>query len=195
MVNKMTQAIRERTLENINRVKNLIKIYERIKDDKNGHNTDILRAAVVLLHAALEDCLRSLSYLQLPFASPDELNKTQCRVQLGKIAEYRDKTVDELITAITFEYLEHVTYNSQADISKTLKSLGITIQQFDLSQLDTAIKRRHIIVHRADRADKEGGGRITPIQAAHVLRWVDQVERFIEVVFDNYFEEQELINE
>lgn len=81
----MTQSIRERTLENINRVKNLITIYERIKDDKNEYNTDILRAAVVLLHAALEDCLRSISYSRLPFALPNELHKTEYKVQLGKL--------------------------------------------------------------------------------------------------------------
>jgi len=181
----MTQAIRERTLENINRVKNLIKIYERIKDDKNEYNTDVLRAAVVLLHAALEDCLRSLSYSKLPFASPTELHKTEWKVQLGKVAEYREKTVDELIKDIAFEYLERATYNSPGDISKALKSLAITLEKFDLSQLDTAIKRRHLIVHRADRGDKEGEvGHITSIQASHVSKWVGEVEKFVDMVFD-----------
>lgn len=185
MVNKMTQAIRERTLENINRVKNLIKIYERVKDDKNEFNTDVLRAAVVLLHAALEDCLRSLSYSKLPFASPSELLKTEYKVQLGKVAEYREKTVDELIKDITFEYLERATYNNSRDISKTLKSFSITLEKFDLSQLDTAMKRRHLIVHRADRYDKEGEfGKIASIQASHVLKWVEEVEKFVKLVFD-----------
>ena len=180
----MTLAIRERTLENISRVKNLIKIYERIKDDKTDHNTDVLRAAVVLLHAALEDCLRSLSYSKLPFASPDELHKTEYRVQLGKIAEYRGKAVDELIKDVSFEYLERATYNNSGDISKALKSLAITIQKSQLNQLDTAIKRRHKIVHRADRSDQdEEVGRVTSIQANHVLKWVEDVERFIEMVF------------
>lgn len=183
----MTQSIRERTLENINRVKNLITIYERIKDDKNDHDADILRAAVVLLHAALEDCLRSLSYLEFPNASPDELHKTGYRVQLGKVAEYRDKTVNELIRDVAFEYLEGATYNNPEGISKALKSLGIAIEKSAISQLDVAIKRRHRIVHRADRGDKEGEvGRITSIQTAHVLKWIEDVERFVGTVFDNY---------
>lgn len=181
----MTQSIRERTLENINRVKNLITIYERIKDDKNEYNTDILRAAVVLLHAALEDCLRSLSYSRLPFALPNELHKTEYKVQLGKIAEYRDKTVDELIKDVAYEYLERATYNNPEAISKALKSLGITIEKSNLSQLDTAMGRRHKIVHRADRSDKnEEVGRVTSIQAAHVSKWVEEVEQFVETVFE-----------
>ena len=182
----MTQTTHERTLENINRVKNLIKIYERIKDDKTEHNTDVLRAAVVLLHAALEDCLRSISYSKLPFALPEELNKMQYKVPLGRVAEYREKTINELVEDIVFENLERATYNNQEDISKTLKSLAITIEKFDLPLLDTAIKRRHKIVHRADRGDKDGEtGGITPIQTAHVLKWVEQVEVFVKTLFEN----------
>jgi hypothetical protein len=181
----MAHEIRERTLENFNRVKNLINIYERVKDEKFEHNTDILRAAIVLLHAALEDCLRSLSYSKLPFASPSELHKTECKVQLGKIAEYRDKTEDELVKDVAFEYLDRATYNNQEGITKALKSLGIAIEKPDLFKLDIAIQRRHRIVHRADRSDKEGEvGRITSIQASHVLKWVGDVENFVEMVFD-----------
>jgi hypothetical protein len=182
---KMKQGVRERTLENINRVKNLIKIYERIKGDDIEHNTDILRAAVVLLHAALEDCLRSISYLKLPFASANELHKTEYKVHLGKIAEYREKSIDELIRDMVFEYLERATYNNSEGISKALKSLGIVIDKSDLTKLDSAIRRRHGIVHRADRGDKDGEtGRITPIQASYVLKWVEEVERFVGLVFD-----------
>ena len=181
----MVTAIYERTLENINRVRNLVKIYERIKDDKSEHNTDVLRAAVVLLHAALEDCLRSLSYSKLPFALPSELHKTEYKIQLGRVAEYREKTVDELIKDVVFEYLGRATYNSSGDISKALKSLAITSEKFDLSQLDTAIKRRHGIVHRADRIDREEEvGKVAPIQTTHVLKWVEEVERFVELVFE-----------
>lgn len=181
----MKQKIRERTIENITRVRNLIQIYERIKDDKNKYNTDILRAAVVLLHAALEDCLRSIAYVKLPIASPDELHKTQCKVPLGRIAEYRDKTVNELIKDVMFEHLERATYNNSEDISRALKSLAITIKKSDLSQLDTAIQRRHRIVHRADRSDKEEElGQVTSIQALHLLKWVEDVECFVENVFD-----------
>lgn len=61
-MNIMIKVISERTIENINRVKNLMKIYERVKDDENEHNTDILRTAVVLLHATLEDCQRSFVF-------------------------------------------------------------------------------------------------------------------------------------
>ena len=181
----MKQDIHKRARENINRVRNLIKIYERIKDDKGEFNTDILRAAIVLLHATIEDFLRSISYLRLPFASSNELNKTEFRIPFGKMAEYRDKSVNELIKDSAFEYLERVSYGSSKDIAKALKSLAITIDRFDLTRLDTAISRRHKIVHRADRNDKDGEiGHVSPIQATHVSNWVEEVEQFIDLVFD-----------
>ncbi len=181
----MKQGVRERTLENINRAKNLINIYERTNGNSSEQYTDILRAAVVLLHTALEDCIRSISYLKLPFASSNELYKTEHKVHLGKIAEYRDKAVDELISDMVFEHLERATYNNSEGISKALKSLGIDIDKSDISKLDPAIRRRHGIVHRADRGDKDGEtGRISPIKASYVSKWVEEVERFVGLVFD-----------
>jgi len=102
-----------------------------------------------------------------------------------KIAEYRDKTVDDLIKDVAFEYLERVTYNNSGDITKGLKSLAIPLKNFDLVKLDTAIKRRHGIVHRADRIYREEEvGKVAPIQTTHVLKWVEEVERFVELVFE-----------
>lgn len=66
-----------------------------------------------------------------------------------------------------------------------MKSLAITIEKSDLSYLETAIKRRHRIVHRADRIDKDGNiGQVASIQATFVLKWVQDVEQFVESVFD-----------
>jgi hypothetical protein len=183
----MNHDISERTRENIARVKNLIEIYERTKNDARPHNTDILRAAVVFLHATLEDCLRSMAYARLPSASRDDLNKTGQKVLIGKLAEYRGKTVNELINDVVIEYLERKTYNNIDDISSALKSFSIVVQRGVISPLDIAIQRRHKIVHRADRGDKNGEpANITGIQSSHVSKWVSDVEGFVNTVLVAY---------
>ncbi len=181
----MKKHVRDRTQENLSRVKNLIKIYEQAKNDKGELNTDVLRSAVVLLHATLEECLRSISYSKLPSASADELKKIPHKISISKVAEYRDKTIDRLLRDSLSEHLGRATYNNKDDISRALKSLSISTSGLDLVSLETAIKRRHSIVHRADRSNVDGGhGPISSIQAAHVERWVEHVEKFVQLVFD-----------
>ena len=64
---------------NIKRVKNLVSIYRLILSGpgkgRRGHQeSDVLRAATVLLHASMEDVLRSLAYWKLPTAAPAVLD-------------------------------------------------------------------------------------------------------------------------
>ena len=62
--------IRQRFGENLDRVRNLVSLYSSSVGVGQGRRTvqdaDILRAAVVLLHATLEDLLRSLAEWKLP---------------------------------------------------------------------------------------------------------------------------------
>lgn len=191
MVSKMLTSIRKRTHENLERAKNLVEIYERANGNPNLHDTDILRAAVVFLHASLEDCLRSIAYEKLPFATQSELNKTEQKVSLSKIAEYRDKTVDELIRDVINEYLGRKTYNNSGEIKTALKAMAIEIPESVISNTEPTMQRRHKIVHRADRSEKESGeiGSITKIQSTQVSRWISEVERFIDSVL-TAFEKQ-----
>jgi hypothetical protein len=187
----MLTSIRKRTHENLERAKNLVEIYDRANGNPNLHDTDILRAAVVFLHASLEDCLRSIAYEKLPFATQSELNKTEQKVSLSKIAEYRGKTVDELIKDVIDEYLGRKTYNNPGEIKTALKALAIEIPDNVISDTESVMQRRHKIVHRADRSEKEGGevGSITKIQSSQVSRWIGEVERFVDAVLTT-FEQQ-----
>lgn len=74
----MKAQIQERLELNIARVKNLVDIYEThltgTGRGRRGHaKTDVLRAATVLLHATVEDVLRSIARWKLPLASSDVL--------------------------------------------------------------------------------------------------------------------------
>jgi hypothetical protein len=139
---------------------------------------EILRAVVVLNHAYLEDFLRNVARWLMPIAGEDALNKIPLagstgraeKFQLGKLAEHRGKKVDDVIRESVEAYMERSTFNNVTEIMSFLDSVNVKlpsreeidsspseVQRLpiggdDLGILDAMIKRRHHIVHRADRA-------------------------------------------
>ena len=70
----MNVQIQAQFSESIDRLKNLVSIYEsHLEGEVSGRRalqkTDVLRAATVLLQASLEDLLRNLAYFELPAAA------------------------------------------------------------------------------------------------------------------------------
>ena len=70
----MNVQIQAQFSENIDRLKNLVSIYEsHLAGEVTGRRalqkTDVLRAATVSLQASLEDLLRNLAYFELPAAA------------------------------------------------------------------------------------------------------------------------------
>jgi hypothetical protein len=104
----MKQEITDRFNLNVSRVKNLVSIYRtqlagKGKGRRGHQKTDVLRAAMVLLHASLEDVLRSLAYWKLPAAAPNVLDLIPItggpatKFTLGTLSAHRGKTVDQVI--------------------------------------------------------------------------------------------------
>ena len=64
---------------NLSRVENLVAVFKRhapgVQGRRNVGDLDILRAAVVLLHASFEDLLRNIAYSRLPLADSVVLTK------------------------------------------------------------------------------------------------------------------------
>jgi hypothetical protein len=146
---------------------------------------------VVLLHASLEDFLRSLARAYLPSAGPDVMNRIPLKgtgragrpdkFSLGHLDQHRGKTVDELIDESVEAYLERSNYNNTTEIVSLLENLNINVEpcrQF-FPELDKMMARRHQIVHRADCTSETGRGR----HHARSLR-VDTVEKWINTVFN-----------
>lgn len=109
--------IRSRFLNNLVRVTNLVDVYSSKSGKGRGRrpvqDTDILRAAVVLLHATLEDLLRSLAEWRLPTAKPEALaeipicgTKRGARIGLQELAGFRGETINEIIVRSVREHLE-----------------------------------------------------------------------------------------
>src|ERR1017187_7943028 len=154
--------------ENLNRVNNLVRVYESHPDSKGKGRkdvqmTDVLRASVVLLHSTFEDMCRTIERELLPFASEEALNEIPLlgiskhgrpdKFLLGKLVSHRGKTVDEVIARSVGAHLDFVSYNSVDDFCAFLTRVGFCKGPFEpfLPQLASRSEERHHIVHQADQ--------------------------------------------
>ena len=120
---------------------------------KSRLNEDILRAAWVLVHASMEDLLRSLLKWKL---QNDYYKKTiKYLVKNSPLAKcLRGKPKCETKKVVE-EYLEeHYTAGGDKKIVVSLISMGICkekAERYRYNELVEMMKRRHKIVHSADR--------------------------------------------
>ncbi|MBL4685700.1 MAG: hypothetical protein JKY37_13990 [Nannocystaceae bacterium] len=196
----MDQAIKNRIASNFNanitRVRSLIAVYDALgtagPGRPSGQQTDVLRAGVVLLHASLEDLIRSSSEALLPSASRDVLNEigfpdgpdqTKTKFTLGELHAYKGQTIDELIRAAVHARLQRSNYGSVAEVAAALERIGVDRVVLDPDQpiLEPIMKRRHLIVHRADKNPVSTRGRgillTVHLPKETVSSWVGTVER------------------
>src|SRR5690554_8182614 len=80
--------VEERLNSNLKRVETLVKLFDDSESGGSPTETDLLRAAVVFLHATLEDVVRSGLELRLPNAAPEHLSMLRFAV--------RDEKQDEV---------------------------------------------------------------------------------------------------
>ncbi|CAN7654367.1 hypothetical protein [Rhizobium sp. LjRoot254] len=156
---------------NISRVEKLVALYGPPKQGRRKVNdTDVLRAALVLLHATLEDLLRSVLTWRVPSGTEDVLDaypfanaqhKRPDKITLGGLSAYRGMTVDALIEKSVVEFLDRwSSFNDLGEVKKALKAAGIAaaaVDAHDFGELAAMIARRHNIVHKADRNEQRGG--------------------------------------
>jgi len=161
--------------ENLNRVNNLVCVYESHPDSKGKGRkavqaTDVLRASVVLLHATFEDMCRTIERELLPFASEDVVNEIPLvgtarhgrpeKFFLGKLVSHRGRTVHEVIARSVEAHLDRVSYNSIEEFCVFLTRVDFCKTPFEplFPQLASLMNRRHHIVHQADRSEQRGRG-------------------------------------
>ncbi|MDX9723981.1 MAG: hypothetical protein RBU37_24740 [Myxococcota bacterium] len=187
-------SIEERFRANLNRVTKLVELF---KEHASGRGraavaeTDVLRAAVVLLHAALEDLLRSIEEILLPTMPPETFDGWKLslpstprsqkeRFTLKELLEFREKTVDEVLVLAIQQYLAHSNYNSFGELAAAVKRVGLNVTPLRPHQpdLDAMMQRRHWIAHRADRNVRAGRGQHAAQHLADstVAKWAKAVE-------------------
>lgn len=188
----MLDQTTERLNRNIDRVRNLAGLYQAEGQGRRGvRDTDVLRAAVVLLHAGMEDYLRSLLIWKVDGFGPDVLK--DYRLQLGdewkeKVAlpdlhALRGKSVDEVIAdSVRAQIRKYQTFSDIGAVRKALDRCGIErdrVQEQDFDHLRIMIERRHQIVHHADRDDDaqgRGNHRTRSIGRGHMNNYLVAVE-------------------
>jgi len=172
---------------------------------------EILRAVVVLNHAYLEDFLRNVALWLLPIAGEESLNKIPLagvtgraeKFQLGKLAEHRGKKIDDVIRESVAAYMHHSTFNNVTEIISFLDSVTVRLpsrEEIDSSPseisrlpidgdviglLDAMMKRRHHIVHRADKA--KAGDSLQEITEIDVMSWLAATMMFtLSIATENF---------
>ncbi len=150
--------------------------------------SDMIRAGVLLMHASLEDLIRSLAEIGLPIAQAavlraiplmDTGDESKLKFDLGDLVGHRDKTVDDLIRKSVVAHLSRTTYNNVEQLARALNQLGLPLRLLAPhgANLAALMSRRHHIAHRADRGER-GEGLLRTIDLSTVSTWVHSVEEF-----------------
>lgn len=193
----MYEEIVDNLDRNLKRVKNLYSLYDSSKPKGRGRksvqDTDVLRAAVVLLHATLENFLRGLIRIRLPNADAAALNSIPLagsekggrpeKIFLGALVPHKGKSIEGLLQESVYEYLEQISFNNTTEIMSRLKSISISYSDDGLnylSSIDGMIKRRHNIVHQADsnKDTRPGSYHAMAINKLMLDGWINVAEKF-----------------
>ncbi len=181
---------------NVERVSHLLLVFDAIKNNKNlkqEYQSDVLRSAVVLLHATLEDLLREmirikvsqdpiglLQHLEFTFTSGGSPSKPKISVE--EITQFRGMTVDDLIERSIADHLSKRSFNHQADVVSAIKAAGLEPKDYAgfFANLSESIDRRHRVVHEGDRVSygATSHGRRRPLAEGDVRRWLTAVSDF-----------------
>lgn len=189
--------IRARLDSNLKRVQSLLQLFNEIESNGGPTKTDLLRAAVVFLHATLEDVLRTGLDLRLPHASAEHLamldfavgDVLKEKITVSQLAKHRGKTVDQLLKERINAYLERSNFNNVAEVNTALERMAVGKSALDPHKeaLAAMMIRRHWIVHRADHNENAAGSRrqrTRQIGASTVATWKDTVAAFCTTLLD-----------
>ena len=180
--------IERRFTLNMGRVASLTSIYENTpeKSIPNAQRQDLLRSAVVFIHASIEDMVRELLKWKNPIESdtfagslkfvmdPDGF-ETKDKITIAELRRWKDKTVSSILDESTEVHLKKRSFNDTTELASTIKLLGVDVQTFEahLPAIAECMVRRHNIVHRSDRPDHTlfTHGQPTALSFDDVKKW------------------------
>lgn len=195
----MREEIESRFRKNLTRVNALVDVYQERAGSGPGRRpvetTDLLRAAVVFLHATMEDVLRSVLEWRWPRttlgSSLEDVgvligSDLQRKISLADLLNHRGASVDDVIRTSIEAHLERSNFNNVGEIKKALKRSDLSeglVAGYE-SELAAMMARRHLIVHRADRHDVGGSGHHAAASLGQGLveNWVAAVEGFCSAI-------------
>lgn len=187
----------ERFNRNLERVDNLCVLFERTKQSTRRvtvKEADILRAAVVFLHSALEDYLRGVITEWLPYKGDAKaldkiaLSGTEGRAEkfgLGSLLNHKDKKITDLLSESVEQQMRKVSFNDFTDISHWTEKIELNLKEYKSQEtITTMITRRHKIVHEADANKNSGSGNhyAAPISLKTVQAWEKAVIELVNLI-------------
>jgi len=190
----MREEISSRYERSLSRVRALVEMYRDKAGAGSGRRpietADLLRAAVVFLHATLEDVLRTVLARKWPETTTREHleevpvqvapDKRSVKLTLADLLMHRDKTVAALIRESIEQSLDRSNYNNVPDVKTALSKSGLDPNLVTpyAPQLAGLMSRRHQIVHRADRQDVGGRGNhvAASLDVGTVEAWIAAVD-------------------
>jgi hypothetical protein len=196
----MDAPIQDRFLANHGRAVDLVRLHDALVGEIHQRGfgqiatddivLDLLRASVVLLHASLEDLMRTAGSLRLPLATSEVLKNIPCgrgdarrtTMTLGDLADFRGQSVEDVISKNVETYLDRRSYNDPTELAVALAEMGLSSKLVTpyAPLLMAMMKRRHHIAHQLDlNVEAEPSGHQThPIDAAGVRKWAEAVRQF-----------------
>jgi hypothetical protein len=194
-MSEVGDKLAELTRTRLERVRGLVDLYELLAGPISGrptvHESDVLRAAVVFLHATLEDFLRSLAAIRLPDSSSETLQKIppasgdgrKTTMSLGELHDYRGRSINDFIRESIESHLSRSNYSNVGDIKRLLSDLRLEPSCVDphAARLAALMTRRHHIAHRLDQNESTGRGHhaANSISKVMVSGWIETVDAFM----------------
>mgnify|MGYP000284471975 FL=1 len=193
--------------KNIRRIDSLIRIYDLVKSKGKGRKkvteTDTLRAAVVFIHSNLEDVMRGLAVVfWLKNKDINIINKVPLlhtggreradKFYLGYLCQFLGKTVDNVIQSSIEDYIyNQFTINNLGQLIGEIKNLNFSEELIGnmtadkKASIEDFFKRRHRIVHHADRNLESGQGQhgARAIKVETVNKWKQEIDEIISKLF------------
>ncbi|MGA2441429.1 MAG: HEPN domain-containing protein [Tepidisphaeraceae bacterium] len=191
-------AVKTRLGYNIKRVENLLSLYDELAANKeSNYANDILRSAVVLLHATLEDVLRGLLKWKKMRSNHKQLTDIQFyldekeskHITLSQLAavedkDFEDMTIRAFIKDTIKRHYDRESFSNRRQINYALEALGLTPSAYavPLNNIEPMTTRRHLIVHQSDRCEPVEGkhGKLTEIAKEDVEKWRQAVRTFLD---------------
>lgn len=143
----------DRFNRNLARVDSLCALFEQTKQSTHRatvKEADILRAAVVFLHSALEDYLRGVITEWLPYKGDVKaLDKiallgTEGRAEkfgLGSLLNYRDKQITDLLSESVEQQMQKVSFNDFTAIDHWAEKIGLNLKEYKAQETITKIRK------------------------------------------------------
>ena len=192
--------------QNLARSKRIVEFVEQLnriaaKDDVVV--ADVLRAAVVLCHATLEDALRIIGRKSLQ--NTELSNRVALKgynagggakkYELRDLLAFKGKTVETIITESIDDFLQCQTFNSTENILRFLSSISVepaVSRKTDLQGLDEMIARRHKIVHECDLETTGHHRQLRQLTPEQVKGWIEITRLFLIAISNDFTERQSI---